>query len=494
MNMNHMNWQVQKQNQPKLSFASYKFVRSHQSYCQRTNKRMIDIRPILLFLLLILILFSSLVLTADNVIAVSSIRSDDLTAFDLTNVNRLMIIAPHPDDESLGSAGLIQAVRKNGGEVYVVVVTNGDGLSAGPTFSNYKLLPVSDDYIEYGRERQQETIKALSILGISEDKIFFLGYPDSSLQSIWSSPWIDSNLYGRFTHVSKSPYELTYNKKSIYQGVDLYHDLFQLLTDLQPDLVIVPHPEDTNSDHRAVSNFAQFTVADYESKNSTAIRVFGYLIHYPGYPVSEVTGINSAILPPAALSNNGQKWLNYAIQADEFLLKKTAIKTYKTQQKLRSKYLNSFARTNEIFFELPEIQLPLLAFEQISDFELEQTNNITIYDSVKEGFQKITISGADLVSIQVGRLADKVCLIAETRGHLHKWISYRIFVKLSDGRTFEEKENLNPSLLPDRYFMSCFSLDEMGNPDVIGFSAETWRGSAMIDTTSWHFAILSHPD
>jgi len=42
--------------------------------------------------------------------------------------------------------------------------------------------------------------------------------------------------------------------------------------------------------------------------------------------------------------------------------------------------------------------------------------------------------------------------------------------------------------------MSCFSLDEMGNPDVIGFSAETWRGSAMIDTTSWHFAILSHPD
>ncbi len=490
--MNNMIGQVQEQNQPKPSFASYKIRRLYKSYCQSTHKWIIDIRTIFIIFLLILIQFSSLGLTADNVMAVSSVCSDNVTAFDLTNVNRIMIIAPHPDDESLGSAGLIQAVRKNGGEVYVVVVTNGDGLSAGPTFSDYKLLPISNDYIQYGRERQQETIKALSILGISEDNIFFLGYPDSSLQSMWSNPWIDSNLMGRFTHVSKSPYELTYNKKSIYQGVDLYHDLLQLLTDLQPDMVIIPHPEDTNSDHRAVSNFAQFAVADYESKNQTAIRVFGYLVHYPGYPLSEETGINTAIHPPAALSNNGQKWMNYAIQADEFLLKKAAIKTYKTQQKLRSKYLNSFARANEIFFELPEIQLPLLAFEQISDFELEQTNNITIYDSVKEGFQKFTISGADLVSIQVGRLAEKVCLIAETRGHLHKWITYRILVKLSDGRTFEEKEKLNLSLLPNRYFMSCFSLDDMGNPDVIGFSAETWRGSAMIDTTSWHYAVLSH--
>lgn len=40
---------------------------------------------------------------------------------------RLMVFSPHPDDESLGAAGLIQRVLKTGGSVKVVFMTNGDG-------------------------------------------------------------------------------------------------------------------------------------------------------------------------------------------------------------------------------------------------------------------------------------------------------------------------------------------------------------------------------
>ena len=446
-----------------------------------------------LFLFLMIIgLHVSLRFTTDNTMAVADVHLDDLTPIDFSKVNSVLIIAPHPDDESLGSAGLIQAVRKNGGEVCVAVVTNGDGLSAGPTLSNHKLLPISKDYIQYGIERQQETLSALSILGVPENKVYFLGYPDSSLQSFWNHSWVDSNLIGRYTHVSKSPYERTYNTNSIYQGADLFHDLLQLITDIRPDMVVLPNPEDTNTDHRAVSNFSQFAVAAYESQTSAVIQVISYLVHYPGYPLSEESGKNAAILPPAALSDNEQKWMNYSMQADEIQKKKEAIKTYKTQQRIRSKYLNSFARTNEIFFELPVIQLPSLAYKQISDFEAEQTNNMTINDSIKEGIQKFAISGADLVSIQISRLGDNVCFTAETRGKLRKWITYRIFVRLSDGETYEKKVNFDLPVLPNRFFQSCFNLEELGNPDVIGFSSETLRGSTMIDTTSWHYAVLSH--
>ena len=45
----------------------------------------------------------------------------------LSAETRLMVFAPHPDDESLGAGGLIQRVLNSGGQVRVVFMTNGDG-------------------------------------------------------------------------------------------------------------------------------------------------------------------------------------------------------------------------------------------------------------------------------------------------------------------------------------------------------------------------------
>ncbi|MDT4288484.1 PIG-L family deacetylase [Methylomonas sp. MO1] len=39
---------------------------------------------------------------------------------------RLLVLAPHPDDETLSSAGLIQQVLQQGGSVRSTVVTSGD--------------------------------------------------------------------------------------------------------------------------------------------------------------------------------------------------------------------------------------------------------------------------------------------------------------------------------------------------------------------------------
>src|SRR6478609_2017631 len=44
---------------------------------------------------------------------------------------RLLVISPHPDDETLGAAGLIQRVRARGGAVRVVLMTSGDGFPEG---------------------------------------------------------------------------------------------------------------------------------------------------------------------------------------------------------------------------------------------------------------------------------------------------------------------------------------------------------------------------
>lgn len=39
---------------------------------------------------------------------------------------RLLILSPHPDDETLGCGGLIRRIKKAGGEVYVSIMTYGD--------------------------------------------------------------------------------------------------------------------------------------------------------------------------------------------------------------------------------------------------------------------------------------------------------------------------------------------------------------------------------
>src|SRR5437016_3787692 len=64
---------------------------------------------------------------------------------------RLLVLAPHPDDEVLGAAGMIDAAVRRGAAVRVVVATDGE---AGPDAGN-----------ELPRRRREETRHALADLG-----------------------------------------------------------------------------------------------------------------------------------------------------------------------------------------------------------------------------------------------------------------------------------------------------------------------------------------
>ena len=71
----------------------------------------------------------------------------------------LMVIIPHEDDEINLAGSLIYGARQEGVPVKCVFLTNGD--AEYPAFI-----------------RIQEAIKALGILGVKEEDIIFLGYPD----------------------------------------------------------------------------------------------------------------------------------------------------------------------------------------------------------------------------------------------------------------------------------------------------------------------------
>ncbi|TCK28111.1 LmbE family N-acetylglucosaminyl deacetylase [Ancylobacter aquaticus] len=84
----------------------------------------------------------------------------------------LLVIAPHPDDESLGCGGLIATCRAAGLPVSILIVSDGAGSHPGSTLFPPMVLAAL---------RQQEAILAAAALGVGPSHVHFAGLPDRSV-------------------------------------------------------------------------------------------------------------------------------------------------------------------------------------------------------------------------------------------------------------------------------------------------------------------------
>lgn len=116
--------------------------------------------------------------------------NDALTAFD-----GLLVLAPHPDDETIAFGGLVTAYMRLGKPVTVVVVTDGDGYCdacrfwkstsvRGPTCSAADLSNFATAEVDsFAEVRRGESATAAAIFGRTPPT--FLGYPDTGLGQAW---------------------------------------------------------------------------------------------------------------------------------------------------------------------------------------------------------------------------------------------------------------------------------------------------------------------
>ena len=91
---------------------------------------------------------------------------------EITRDGGLVVVAPHPDDESLGCGGLIAAACASGIAVRLVVVS--DGVGSHPKSRRYPPAALRD-------LREAETKAAASHLGLEADAIVFLRLPDTKV-------------------------------------------------------------------------------------------------------------------------------------------------------------------------------------------------------------------------------------------------------------------------------------------------------------------------
>jgi LmbE family N-acetylglucosaminyl deacetylase len=95
----------------------------------------------------------------------------------------VLILAAHPDDESLGTAGIIQRAREAGRRVVAAIATNGEG-SRTASSSGECNAPGSPEQraAAYGLLRDREAREAVGVLGLNwsgnlmQTELIFLGY------------------------------------------------------------------------------------------------------------------------------------------------------------------------------------------------------------------------------------------------------------------------------------------------------------------------------
>jgi LmbE family N-acetylglucosaminyl deacetylase len=93
-----------------------------------------------------------------------------LPTLELSDCPALIVVAPHPDDETLGFGATASLLQSRGVDVTVVSVTDGGGSVPG-------LSPVERQWLE--RERRDELRAASAILGLREPVA--LGLPDGDV-------------------------------------------------------------------------------------------------------------------------------------------------------------------------------------------------------------------------------------------------------------------------------------------------------------------------
>lgn len=99
----------------------------------------------------------------------------------LTAGDRVLVFAPHPDDETLATGELIQSALELGARVRVVFTTDGDNNPWPQRWLERRWHVGAVERARWGQRRRREALAALRVLGVDEASVRFLGWPDQGL-------------------------------------------------------------------------------------------------------------------------------------------------------------------------------------------------------------------------------------------------------------------------------------------------------------------------
>ncbi len=103
----------------------------------------------------------------------------------LTASDRLLIIAPHPDDEVIAAGGLLHHAQQVGAQVRILFLTRGENNPWAQLLVEGRWPLRARDRERWGVRRCEESLKAIATLGIPATGAHFLGLPDQGLADLY---------------------------------------------------------------------------------------------------------------------------------------------------------------------------------------------------------------------------------------------------------------------------------------------------------------------
>ncbi len=155
---------------------------------------------------------------------------------------KILVLAPHPDDDIITAAGITYQAVVRAEPVKIVFMTNGD------------ILGINRGYL-----RQGEAVTAEAFLGVMEDNLIFLGYPDGYLKTLYDSytnsndefmtPNGQSATYGNRGLGSSDYHFYRYGSHAAYNRHNMVADLADVISEFKPDHILTTSEFDFHPDH-----------------------------------------------------------------------------------------------------------------------------------------------------------------------------------------------------------------------------------------------------
>ena len=273
---------------------------------------------------------------------------------------RLLVLAPHPDDEAIGAGGLIQEAVELGIPVKVCFLTMGDNNELAFMFVRKHPVVMPGAVRRMGETRLGEAREAARKLGLDPAKdLVFLGYPDFGTLRIWNDHWRDvTPLRSMLTRATAVPYPEARTPGAAYAGEDVLEDLTEVIREFRPTHVALPSAADHNVDHRALYLFARVALWDLEAEGIAPERL-AYPVHYPRWPSPRRLHPDLEAVPPPFLAQSDEiGWQVFSLAPWQVTNKLEAVKAHRSQCMYSAGYLMSFVRTSEWFGDFDDIVLP----------------------------------------------------------------------------------------------------------------------------------------
>jgi len=422
--------------------------------------------------------------------------------------DRILILAPHPDDEVIACAGVVQKALAQNLPLKVVFLTHGDNNQW--SFAVYRKRPVLSPRAvrTMGEIRRAEALAAADILGVRRDNLVFLGYPDFRTIEIWSRHWGEAPACrGMLNRARAVPYADAFRPGAPHKGEEIIRDLRAIFTDFRPTQIFVSHPADHNGDHRALYLFTRVALWTLEDRMSPAVHP--YLVHFRKWP--QPRGLCPAVTnsPPGALVSK-VRWITEPLNAEEITKKLDALRAHRTQYRSSAQYLLSFVRANELFGDFETLNIPPAAgttieTESAGDAPQAESNPLlnederAVFVGIEERLMGLSNSNF-VVRVKYSRpLTGAVALSLQAFGFRHDRpfetmpkihvqldaISHRVM----DQSRALPRESCAVTRLP-RQIEVQIPLCVLGDPERILCDSRTRVGSIPLDWVAWRIVDL----